>query len=148
MTTVQFQLGGTLKFVTEETGYALVTVRYKNFSITAKGDAMAYTLPDGNEVRVKITYVDAQGNTAMIDGEVEWSSSDETIATVEADPDDSAEAVVGATGALGQVQITARADADLGEGERQLITTMDVEVVAGEAVTGTIQPVGSSAPIA
>jgi hypothetical protein len=31
---------------------------------------------------------------------------------------------------------------------RELITTMDVEIVAGEAIAGTITPVGEPQPIA
>jgi hypothetical protein len=150
MTTVQFQLGGTLKFIVEQPATkagAFVTVRCGAFAVTARGDGMAYTLPDGNKVQVKISYVDAQGNPATVDSEVTWASSDDTIATVQADTADSQKAVVAASGTIGQVQITARADADLGEGVRELITTMDVEVVAGEAVGGTIEPVGPSEPI-
>ena len=48
---------------------------------------------------------------------------------------------------LGQVQITATADADLGEGTRELVTLMDVTIVAGEAVAGVIQPLGEATPI-
>jgi hypothetical protein len=152
MTTIQFQLGGTLKFIVEESvsrAGAFVTLNFGAITVTARGDDMAYTLPDGNKVKVKISYVDNQGNPATVDGEVSWSSSDETIAMVQADGADSTQAVVTTTqgGTIGQMQITARADADLGEGIRELITTMDVEVVAGEAVAGTIEPVGPSEPI-
>jgi hypothetical protein len=150
MTTVQFQLGGTLKFIVEESvsrAGAFVTLNFGAFTVTARGDDMAYTLPDGNKVKVKISYVDNQGNPAKVDGDVAWSSSDDTIATVQADGADTSNAVVSASGTIGQVQIAARADADLGEGVRELITTMDVEVVAGEAVAGTIEPVGPSEPI-
>jgi len=149
MPTVLFQLGGTLKFIVEESASragAYVTLNFGLFTVTARGEDMAYTLPDGNQVRVKISYVDNQGNPAKVDGDVSWESSDTTIATVNADVD-TKNAVVSATGTIGQMQIVARADADLGEGIRELITTMDVEVVAGEAVAGTIEPVGASEPI-
>jgi hypothetical protein len=43
--------------------------------------------------------------------------------------------------------MTAYADADLGERVRELATTMDVTVMAGEAVAGTITPVGEPEPI-
>jgi hypothetical protein len=146
--TLQFQLGGTLKFLLDEpVGYALVTLTYDGFTVTAKGDVMAYTLPDGNEVKVKISYVDAQGNAAKVDGDIEWSSSDTNVATVQVDAADTSNAVVAASGTIGQVQIVAKADADIGAGVRELITTMDVEVVAGEAIAGTIAPVGESTPI-
>jgi hypothetical protein len=149
MTTVQFQIGGTLNFLIDEPkGYALVTLQYDGLTtVTARGENMAYTLPDGNAVKVKISYVDAQGNPARVDGAVEWSSSDTGIATVQVDPNDTSLATVAASGTIGQVQVVAKADADLGAGVRELVTMMDVEVIAGEAVAGTIAPVGESAPI-
>jgi len=148
--TVEFRLGGTLKILEPDTrAGARVTLKFAGFKVTAWGEDMAYTLPDRHQVQVRIDYVDADGNAASVDGDVAWSSSDANIATVTVDPSDSQLATVAATtgGTIGQVQITARADADLGEGTRELLTTMDVEVVAGEAVAGTITPVGGSTPI-
>jgi hypothetical protein len=49
---------------------------------------------------------------------------------------------------VGQAQVTATCDADLGDGVRELITLCDIEVVGGEAVAGTIQPVGEPDPLA
>jgi hypothetical protein len=148
--TVEFRLGGTLKILEPETrAGARMTLTYAGFKVTAWSDEMAYTLPDRHQVQVRIDYVDADGNPATVDGDVTWSSSDDTIATVTVDPGDSQLATVAAAtgGSLGQVQITATADADLGEGTRELVTTMDVTIVAGEAVAGTITPVGSATPV-
>jgi hypothetical protein len=148
--TVEFRLGGTLKILEPETrAGARVTLTFAGFKVTAWGEDMAYTLPDRHQVQVRIDYVDADGNPATVDGDVAWASSDETIATVTVDAGDSQLATVAAAtgGTIGQVQITATADADLGEGTREIISTMDVTVVAGEAVAGTITPVGASTPI-
>jgi len=142
---VQFQLGGTLKFLVEEEGYALVTVRYGNFSVTAKGDKMAYTLASGMQVHLKVSYVDAAGNPAAVDGPVSWDSSDVNVATVTAESDTTA--LVKTVGPVGQVQISATADVDLGAGVKELITPMDLTVAAGEAVAGTIAPVGPAEPV-
>jgi hypothetical protein len=135
-------LGGVLDVVANGVGSVFVTIRYEQFELTARGDDMAYTLPVDKQVKVKISYVDANGNPAAVDGDVEWSSSDQKIAMVYGDPDDNMQAVVVPQGPVGQVQIVATADADLGAGVRELITTMDVTIVAGEAVAGTIEPVG------
>jgi nitrogenase molybdenum-iron protein alpha/beta subunit len=143
---VQFQLGGTLRFLVEEEGYAIMTVRYKDFTLTARGDKMAYTLPVDNVIKVKVSYIDAHGNPAVVDGDVAWSTSDATIARVVADTGDTTNASVEAQGKVGQCQVTASADADLGTGVRELITLMDLTVVAGEAVAGTISPVGEPLP--
>jgi len=127
-------------------GRTLVTVRHDGFVITVEGNHMAYTLPSGMKVNVKVAYQDAAGNPAAVDGDVTWASSDDATATVLVDGADSMAAVVSATGPVGQAQITATADADLGAGVRELITIMDVSVVAGEAVAGVISPVGAAQP--
>jgi hypothetical protein len=145
MPSIQFKLGGTLTFVKEEEGYALVTVRYGNFSVTAKGDHMAYTLASGMQVHLKVSYVDAGGNPAVVDGPVTWASSDVNVATVTAESDTTA--LVKTVGPTGQLQISATADVDLGEGIKELITPMDLTVAAGEAVAGTIEPVGPAEPV-
>jgi len=145
--TVQFKLGGTLVFSSEEEGYVLVTVRYGNFTLTAKGDKMAYSLPVMHSVGVKVSYVDAHGNPATVDGDVTWASSDASIAQVTADAADSTQATITSGSSVGQAQVTATADADLGTGVRELITLLDVTVLAGEAVAGTIEPVGPSSPV-
>ena len=50
-------------------------------------------------------------------------------------------------GPIGQVQVTATADADLGAGVRNIVTPLDIVVVAGEAMSGAITPVGPAEPI-
>jgi hypothetical protein len=99
------------------------------------------------QVPVKVTYVDAGGNPAKIDGEVAWASSDDTIAVVFMSSTDSSEAIIRPIGPVGQCQITATADADLGAGVRNIITPLDLTVVAGEAMSGSISPTGPATPI-
>jgi hypothetical protein len=112
----------------------------------AKGPIVVYTLPVGMKVDVQVSYVDAAGNPAVVDGDVVWETSDKDIANVfRISGSDSTKVSVRA-GKPGQVQVTATADADLGEGVRSLITTMDITVAPGEAVAGTISPVGEPEP--
>jgi hypothetical protein len=144
--TVQFTLGGTLKILEDLAG-CFVTLRYGAFTVTARGKDMGYTLAADMQVHVQVEYIDAGGNVAKVDGDVRWNSSDETIVTVTPDTSDSTNALVRAAGKTGQVQVTATADADLGDGVRVLVTPMDVDVVAGEAVAGTITPSGGAEPI-
>lgn len=147
---VQFQIGGTLRWLEEDEpspAGAYITLRYEAFTIKAKGANMAYNLPADRKVQVKVSYIDKNGNPAMVDGPVEWSSSDENVATVESDADgDSSLAVITPGINIGNVQITATADADIGEGVRELLTIMDVTVIGGEAVAGTIAPTGEAQP--
>ena len=105
-----------------------------------------YNLMVDHFVKMKVSYVDAAGNPAVVDGPVAWASSDASIATVAVDATDSSIVTVTPAGDLGQVQVTATADADLGSGVRNLNTVADITVLAGEAVAGTIQPVGAPQP--
>jgi hypothetical protein len=147
--TIEVALGGTFKLSMREVYQpgAFVTLTLGAFTVKARGDDMAYTLPVDMQVDVVVSYVDSDGNPANVDGGVTWATSDPQIAAVVATPGNSFEAVVRPGGQLGQAQITATADADLGDGVRELITMMDVEVVAGEAVAGTITPAGGPTPI-
>ena len=145
---IQVVLGGSLELVLRQppTGFALITRSYRGFAVTAKGDHMAYLLPSRMFVQAQIAYVDAGGNPATVDGDVVWASSDETVATVTADANDSTLCSITSVGPLGAAQISATADADLGAGVRQVITLTDVTVVAGEAVAGTITIQGDPQP--
>jgi hypothetical protein len=125
-----------------------LTIWFENFKLTAKGGEVMYTLPVDHSVSMQVAYVDAAGNPATVDGKVNWQTSDPTIANVAASSEDSTIVEVTPGGTLGQAQISARVDADLGQGVRLLITTCDIEVVAGEAVSGTITPLGEPEPIA
>ena len=131
--------------VAAPSGYATLTIIYQQFTITARGDVM-YNLMVDHFVKMKVSYVDAAGNPAVVDGPVAWASSDASIATVAVDATDSSIVTVTPAGDLGQVQVTATADADLGSGVRNLNTVADITVLAGEAVAGTIQPVGAPQP--
>jgi hypothetical protein len=149
---VDFKLGGSLQISTRKKPVvaAIVTLRHDGFEITAKTTEdfnMSYTLPNDHQVQVQISYVDAKGNPAQVDGPVAWSSSNEAVLTVEVDAADSTLATIVPGDQLSQAQVVATADADLGEGVKQIVTTMDVTIVAGEAVSGTIAPVGAPVPI-
>lgn len=147
---IECVLGGTLKLLLREPApppQCLVTLTFGAFSITARGDDMAYTLPADREVLVKVSYVDANGNPATVDGDPQWASSDEAIVIVIPNTTNAFECTVRPGAEVGQAQVSATVDADLGEGVRSLVTLMDVTVVGGEAVAGFIEPVGEAGPI-
>jgi hypothetical protein len=129
-----------------------ITSTYGGITHTHTGaQAMSYTLPNDKTVKLQIAYVDAHGNPAAVDGVISWDSSNPDIAAVESLP-----VAQGAAGgstvqlvpgsSIGNCQISATADADLGEGVRELVTLLDVTVVGGEAVAGVITPVGEPTP--
>jgi hypothetical protein len=108
---------------------------------------MAYTLPVDHFINVQIAYVDGHGNPATVDGDVAWASSNPAALVVQVNAQDSTQCTVTPQGTLSSAQVVATADADLGAGIRQIITTLDITLVAGEAVAGTINVVGDPQPI-
>ena len=116
------------------------------------GQDMSYTLPGDKQVGLQIAYVDANGNPAPVDGAVQWESSTPEIADVvpisplpPGAPEGGAVTLVPGT-KTGNVQVSATADADLGSGISTITTLLDVTVVAGQAVAGTITPIGAPEP--
>lgn len=135
-----------LQIISAPVGRQCITIFYEAFRITAQGKRIMYTLPVDHEVKMQVSYVDSEGNPAVVDGPVQWASSDTTLASIAVDANDSTIVTVTPVGPTGQVQITATADADLGAGVKSLVTTCDISLVAGEAVAGTIVPVGAPTP--
>lgn len=88
------------------------------------------------QVSVVVTPVTPGNHPAKIDGDVTFTSSDESVATVVS---------TGQFGAMvtavskGAAQITATFDADLGEGLRSIELSGAVEVVDAEAITGVLE---------
>lgn len=91
-------------------------------------------LTDNQKVTFAIEPVSAKGNPAKVDGAPVWSTSDDTVLTVEAS-EDGLSAVVKATGKVGSAQVSVLADADLGDGVTQLAGTIGIDVVAGAAAS-------------
>ena len=95
-------------------------------------------------VTVRVNYENASGLPVKVQGEVTWESTNDSVANVEAKVNDSLQATITAGPSAGTAKITATADADLGDGEREVESTLSVEVVArGEAVGGEITLVRS-----
>jgi hypothetical protein len=95
-------------------------------------------LTDEQKVALAVEFKTAAGNPAKVDGVPVWSSSDESVVTVEAS-EDGLSAVATAVGPLGTAQISCEADADLDEGETRVITgVLDIEVRAAEAVIAVV----------
>lgn len=85
------------------------------------------------KVGLNVSILTAAGNPATIDGDVIWESSNNDVARVEVDPENSQIATV-FSGIPGVAQISARCDADLDEDEvREIFGNLDVTVIGAEA---------------
>jgi hypothetical protein len=93
---------------------------------------------------VTVQFTNDNGHPAHVQGTVSWSSSDSAVAKVVANTTNPSQATITAGPKAGKAQISAHADADLGEGVTEVTATLDVEVIArGEATGGEIVPVGA-----
>ncbi len=77
--------------------------------------------------------LDAKGNPAPIDGIAEWAVSNPGVCSIQPAPDGITALVVAI--AIGDTQVNATADADLGSGTRQITGLIDVSIKAAEAVS-------------
>ena len=80
-----------------------------------------------------VVITDKKGNPAAVQGAPVWASSDDTKLTVTASAD-GMEADISAVGPLGDVQVVVTADSDLGDGVTNITGTLDVTIVASQAV--------------
>lgn len=97
---------------------------------------MSLTLTDSQKVALSVSFVDKKGNPAPVEGAPAWSVSDDTLLGLTVADDGTAS--VAAVGPLGTAQVTVSADADLGEGVTTIFGTLDIDVIAGAAVTANI----------
>jgi hypothetical protein len=104
--------------------------------ITAQGGVSmdVLKLTDEQQCDLAINPVTAHGHAAAIDGLPTWASSDSAVVEVVANGDDPKRARAIAKG-LGTAQVSVTADADMGDGVRQIVSTLDIQVVAAEAVS-------------
>ena len=88
---------------------------------------------------LSIQIVDKFGNPAQVDGAPKWAVTDASLADIVAAAD-GLSAMVTPKGPLGAFQVQVSADADLGEGVKAILGSLDVEVLAGEATAVVIAP--------
>lgn len=103
-----------------------------------------FILTDLQKVPVSIAFVDVAGNPAKVDGVPQWGTSDPTVLLV-TPAEDGMSAEVVTVGPLGSAQISVKADADLGEGIKEIISVQGFEVVGSEAVAANFT-VGTPEP--
>lgn len=91
-------------------------------------------LKDTQQAVLGIAPVDKKGNAAAVqDGSVVWTTSDSNVLAVTPSADGLSATVV--AGNPGVAQVNVSADADMGDGVTPITGTLDVTVVAGDAVS-------------
>ena len=93
-----------------------------------------FTLTDSQQTVVAVDPRDKRNNAAQVEN-VRFAVSDPNVLSVEADPSNPLSATVKALGPLGTAQVQVTADSRLGDEVNDISGILDVEVVAGEAVS-------------
>lgn len=110
----------------------------------APGQAVEVVFTDGHEdldmlkiqataapKRLVLKFKDSEGNEAQVQGAPVWGQSDPALGTVTPAEDGLSAVFNPGSPSTGQINVTA--DADLGEGVKEIVGVLDVEVIAGEA---------------
>jgi hypothetical protein len=134
-------LNATLKRIAD--GLNPVAERLLFFEIDANGKQKRIL---GGKMFLKVTEtkkfmikpVDARGNAALIDGAASWAVTDENLADLIMGEDGLVEVVP--KGPMGAFKLQVKADADMGEGVKEIFGELEIELVAGEAVAIEISP--------
>lgn len=105
---------------------------------TSTGENMSNTMQTGTYATLSVQWVDQGGQPAKVDGPTTWATSDASICTIEVSTGNPLIANVHSLGPIGPVQFQATADADMGQGVRNITATCDVSVIGGEAYAGEI----------
>jgi hypothetical protein len=144
---MKFILRGTIESVEDKQKPRLVFNIRTTEAIGVIGATML-VLPDDKKVGLSVHPVDAKGNPAQLQGDPTWSVADPTIATITPVPTEGTSYRADLLpGKLGTTQVNVSGDADLGEGVTTITGLLDVQVVAGQAVSleieaGTPEPPG------
>lgn len=83
---------------------------------------------------VSVKWKTKAGHDAPVDGPTTFASSNEATAAIVEEEG----GVFVMFGDIGKAQITATADADLGEGVEPVVAAIDIDYVPGKAVAGVI----------
>lgn len=124
--------------VRESSGAVAPTPRYKRWPLFGVC-LMAFKLEDGQQVPLSVAFLDKHGHPATVDGAPEWFVDNSEVLALEPAADGMS-CLIKAVGPIGTATVSMKADADLGDGVKELVGLFEVEVTAGQATTVVITP--------
>lgn len=117
-----------------------MTYLVKGISFTAKGNNMALVLKDTDvpgTLTATISFTNAKGKPATVDGAPTWTASDPTIIDSLTPAADGLSCDIHVTDTIGVSQLTVNADVDLGSGVNNKDFVDTISVIASEATSAT-----------
>jgi hypothetical protein len=91
-------------------------------------------LKASDKLPLKLAVKDKYGNKAELDGKPQWALTNESVGSLVVS-DDGMSAEFSPNGVSSAFKVQVSADADLGEGVKSLLAELELEVLAGEAVS-------------
>ena len=110
------------------------TIKFFTIINGQKVEVSKMFLKVSQKLPLSIAIADRFGNPAKVDGVPQWAVSDESVASLEV-AEDGMSAMLVPVGPVGIVMVQAKADADMGEGVKEILGEMEVEMIAGDAET-------------
>lgn len=89
------------------------------------------------QLPLAVAFADAKGNPAKVDGKPQWALTDESLAAIEV-ADDGMSAILKPIGAIGAFKVQVKADGDMGEGVKEIMGELEIELLAADAVSVVI----------
>jgi len=122
----------------EEQYHERAAFTFQTDNTTVKGENMSATMQVNSYATLSVQWKDKGGNIVKVDGPTVWTSSAPETCQVTVAAGNPLIANLYAPGPIGKVTIQATADADLGEGTKSVTSSIELEVISGEAVGGEI----------
>jgi hypothetical protein len=98
-----------------------------------KEEILHMFLPVNKKLPVSIEIKDKFGNPAKADGAPSWALSDESLGSL-AVAADGMSAEFSPSGSVGSLKLQVKADSDLGDGVKEILGELSLDLLAGEAV--------------
>lgn len=130
-----------IEYLIREHMRSLRRAHHVNFYVTMPDDEIwridNVILKDTQKVDLSIEVQDARGNAAKVDGIPSWELSDLTVAELTVAEDGMSAVLAGKN--IGATSVKVSVDADLGEGTKPILGSLDVEVTGGDATIVSIK---------
>jgi hypothetical protein len=91
-----------------------------------------FQITDSQQATATVVFKDKRNNPASIDGQPSWSVDNSELLAITPSADGMS-CVFASVGPLGIATITVKADADLGDGMKPIVGSLEVEISAGDA---------------
>jgi hypothetical protein len=118
--------------VAEQAGPPPATPQYRLWPLPMGERPVAAKMSATQQCTVTVTFQDAHGNPARVDGVPSWFTDNSDVLSLQPTLDGMS-CTASARGPIGTARLTLNADADVGAGVEPLLGTLDFNITGGKA---------------